>query len=138
PPQVEEILHKVTPTLKFPLNERQERAFRSSFEERLTLLWGPPGTGKTETLGAIVLGWLELAWECGVPVCIGLGSSNWNAIDNVLKKVADLIESRANVSVPEMPTIIARVRGDHTDPLKDGRVADVNRNSPEAVELLDL
>lgn len=35
------------------LNSRQIEALRSSLSRNLTFIWGPPGTGKTKTIGAI-------------------------------------------------------------------------------------
>jgi hypothetical protein len=127
PPDVGALLTRVNAIRHHPLNERQARAFASSFEERLTLLWGPPGTGKTATLGAIVLGWLEHAWECGVPLTIGVGSSNWNAIDNVLTEIAGIVDRRAQTNRDVMPTWIARVRGQSGEGPSDPRVMDVRR-----------
>ena len=57
------ILEKVSESLKNPLNESQEAVFKYSFENRITLLWGPPGTGKTTTIAGIVLAWIEYALE---------------------------------------------------------------------------
>src|ERR1044071_2336032 len=114
-PDADVIFHTVTRSLKKPFNARQEAAFRRSFAERLLLLWGPPGTGKTTVLASIILGYLEHAQATGKPVVIGIGASNYNAIDNVLIEVIDLIERRlARVGNFTLPVIVARVRGDHS------------------------
>src|SRR5919109_2132102 len=42
-----DLLQKVTSYLEHPFNERQAEAFCRSLTERLFLLWGPPGPGKT-------------------------------------------------------------------------------------------
>jgi hypothetical protein len=41
----------VTPSV--PLNERQLSALKSALGRNLTAIWGPPGTGKTRTIGTI-------------------------------------------------------------------------------------
>ncbi len=91
PPDTDALVARVEASLANPFNERQKRALARSFTERLSLLWGPPGTGKTTVLAAIVLGWLERAWHDGVPVTVGVGASNYNAIDNLLSPIADLL-----------------------------------------------
>lgn len=128
PPDVGALLGRVNGARQHPLNARQERAFAASFEHRLTLLWGPPGTGKTATLAAIVHGWLLNAWEEKRNVIIGVGSSNWTAIDNVLSAIADVLES-----CPKPPgapdTWIARVRSGSSPAPTDSRVLDIDRDA---------
>ncbi|MBI4549089.1 MAG: AAA family ATPase, partial [Ignavibacteriae bacterium] len=41
------------PPKEFQVNERQQEALRKSLNNKVTYLWGPPGTGKTQTLGMI-------------------------------------------------------------------------------------
>src|SRR3954452_15197965 len=92
-----ELLRSVTRYLEHPFNGRQAEAFCRSFTDRLFLLWGPPGTGKTTVVAGTILGWLERAWATGCPVAVGVGASNYNAIDNVLREVADLLDRRRSV-----------------------------------------
>lgn len=136
PPDAEDVLAWVGPSLENPFNDRQERALARSFTDRVSLLWGPPGTGKTTVLAAIVLGWLERAWIAGEPITIGVGASNYNAIDNLLGSVADHLERRLErVGEPPMPTTIARVRSSYAQPPADARFADVERNSSAGLRL---
>ena len=129
-PDVEAVGAKLEGYLADPFNERQRRAFARSFTERLSLLWGPPGTGKTTVLAGIVLGWLEKAWEEDVPITIGVGASNYNAIDNLLTPILDLLERRrAQRGDPPIPTRVARVRSSYAQPSSDPRPEDVDRNS---------
>ena len=119
-----------------PFNDRQAQAFSKSFTHRLSLLWGPPGTGKTTVLAGIILGWLEMADKTGIPVCIAIGSSNWNAIDNVLSSVGNLLEHRTKqVGEFSLPVWLTRVRGDHSPPPTDNRVMDIQRRSIMASEM---
>lgn len=93
-PHVEEILESVDTCLANRFNNSQKDVFKKSFNNRVTLLWGPPGTGKTTVLAGIVLGWIEKANKDNTPICIGLGSSNWTAIDNLLIEIVKLITRR--------------------------------------------
>ena len=77
-----------------PPNERQADAIAHSFSDRLSMLWGPPGTGKTATLGILALSWLEDAIARGAGLRICIGASNYNAIDNVLRTCAELLKTR--------------------------------------------
>ena len=70
------------------LNAGQRRAFRTAFNEPLTLVWGPPGTGKTHTVAHIVLA-LALAAEAqNRPLRVLVSAQSHYAIANVLKAVA--------------------------------------------------
>lgn len=49
-----------------PLNSSQTDAVNSAISRNLTFIWGPPGTGKTSVIGAIMY---EL-YKCGLTVLI--------------------------------------------------------------------
>src|SRR5262245_55418374 len=87
PIQGDELFQLVSEYLKDRFNAKQKKAFQASFTQRLSLLWGPPGTGKTTVLAGVILGWIEHAWRNSHPITIGVGASNYNAIDNVLREV---------------------------------------------------
>ncbi len=127
---------RVRASLENPFNDRQTRALSRSFTDRVSLLWGPPGTGKTTVLAAIVLGWFERAWLLGEPLTIGVCASNYNAMDNLLTSIADLLERRsARAGEPPVPATIARVRSSSAQPPADGRFADVERDSAAGLRL---
>lgn len=136
PHDIPALLAAITSSLDYPLNVRQADAFTRSFESRLSILWGPPGTGKTTALAAIVLGWLEEAAQRERPVIIGIGSSTWQAIDNLLDKAVQVVDGmrERNPTWPEVQ--FARVRGDHSSPGRNPRVLDVPRRSPAAARLV--
>lgn len=92
--EISSLLEKLEKNLTNPLNESQKKVFENSFSERITLLWGPPGTGKSKTLGAIILGWLENAEINNKTIKIAIGSSNWTAIDNLLDVISEVIQTR--------------------------------------------
>jgi len=119
--------------LKNPLNNSQQNVFQHSFENRVTLLWGPPGTGKTTTSAAIVMGWIENADTNNAPINIGIGSSNWNAIDNLLKEVIVLLNRReAEIGMFNLNIEVNRVRSKSGDEINDDRIIDTIVYSDEA------
>jgi len=135
-PDTDNLLQTAALSLKNPFNDRQREAFALSFTQRILLLWGPPGTGKTTVLAGIILGWLERASSTGEPVCIGVGASNYNAIDNVLVEVIELIERRIQQSGDFLlPVTVARVRSDHSHAPRDKRIIDVPRRSEAGSKL---
>ncbi len=77
-------------------NREQKQAIESSFKERVFLLWGPPGTGKTATLAGILLCWVEYCRVNSFYCSIAVGSSNWTAIDNLLKTFFKYKSKRSN------------------------------------------
>ncbi len=135
-PDTEKLLNQVGRAFTHPFNARQAEAFARSFTERLVLLWGPPGTGKTTVLAGIILGWLERAWQYGEPVCMGVGASNYNAIDNVLTEVAEVLEHRyQRVGLPSFATRLLRIRSASASPPLDTRIEDITQNSDDAIAL---
>lgn len=134
---VDAIFTKVSKYLKHAFNSRQEEAFRKSFGERLSLLWGPPGTGKTTVVAGSILGWIENAWQSNEPITVGVGASNYNAIDNVLQEVADLFQSRQEVTGTSAENVkIVRVRSQSAKPPLDSRIEDIARSTPAAKSLV--
>ena len=67
-------------------------------------------------------------------VCIGIGSSNYNAIDNLLQEVAELLARRKNV-LGDMPVSLARLRSDSAQPLISDEIVDIARSSDAATTL---
>jgi hypothetical protein len=123
------LLASIEPRLPDRPNARQRDAFIRSFDQRVSLLWGPPGTGKTVVLSTIVLGWLEHARRTGQPLVIGVGSSTWTAIDHVLENVADLLGGGVQGGPAGR---VVRLRGAHSTAPDDQRLVDVIRRTPAA------
>jgi hypothetical protein len=72
------------------LNEGQWQAWRGVFAEPLTLIWGPPGTGKTHTVAHILAGYALAAQIEKRPLRILVTAFTHHAIINVLRKLAEL------------------------------------------------
>ena len=70
------------------LNDSQKEAFSSALTRNLTLIWGPPGTGKSRTLRAIVKGAALDAAEEQKPLRVLVTAFTYRALDEVLLKVA--------------------------------------------------
>ena len=109
------------------LNEGQWAAWRGVFREPLTLIWGPPGTGKTHTVAHILVGYALAASEAKRPLRILVTASTHHAIVNVLRKTAELageyglgaeslnvykLQGSGNAADVELPTSVERVGDD--------------------------
>ncbi len=106
------------------LNEGQWAAWRGIFGEPLTLIWGPPGTGKTHTVAHILVGYALAALDAGRPLRILVTAATHHAIVNVLRKTAELagaygpgaagltvakLQGSGNPADEELPTSVGRV-----------------------------
>lgn len=75
------------------LNPSQEAAVVHAVERALTVIWGPPGTGKTNTLAAFLHG---LAWEAasgGRPLKILVTGPTYKAVEEIMHRAAALISA---------------------------------------------
>ena len=72
----------------------QFKAFKAALDKDITFIWGPPGTGKSYTLAAIIMALYKMDGERTAVCCL----SNV-AVDQLLNKVVGIIE----VQEPEMP-----------------------------------
>ena len=81
------------------LNPSQEIAFDEALFKCLTLIWGPPGTGKSATLRAILLGAVEDARQHKRALRILITANTYTAVENVLFKTEELLRA-LGISVP--------------------------------------
>lgn len=65
-----------------PINPSQEEAIRAGLGRCLSLIWGPPGTGKTTTGAGIAAAELWLAITRQVPQKLLITGPNYQAIEN--------------------------------------------------------
>jgi len=72
---------------KDPPNDSQKRAIEASFSSQLSIIWGPPGTGKTKTAAKAI----EAHLNAGRRVLL-VSHSN-NAVDEALEDVAEHLKS---------------------------------------------
>jgi len=65
-----------------PPNDAQKRAIEASYSSRLSIVWGPPGTGKTKTVAKVVEAYLNAGSS------VLLVSHANNAVDEALEDIA--------------------------------------------------
>ncbi|MDP9352392.1 MAG: AAA domain-containing protein [Chloroflexota bacterium] len=94
------------------LNASQWAAWEAALSRRLALIWGPPGTGKSQTLRAVVAGAVWLAHRAGNPLRILIASGTYAAVDNVLIGADELLERL----LPEKPYRLFRVQSQENNP----------------------
>jgi hypothetical protein len=75
------------------LNSSQWQAWEEALSHRLQLIWGPPGSGKSRTARAIVLGAVLEAYQQSRPVRVLICSATYRAMDNVLLGVYDYMQN---------------------------------------------
>ncbi|WP_412028724.1 AAA domain-containing protein [Deinococcus yunweiensis] len=71
------------------INDSQWTAMHSVLTRRLSVIWGPPGTGKSQTVRAIIRAALLEAQASGQPLRILVASGTYTAVDNILLRVVD-------------------------------------------------
>jgi len=75
------------------LNQSQQHALQLPFQYALSLIQGPPGTGKTNLLGWILIALIRHAQTTGSKLRIAVSGSTHQAIDQVLSKVVNLVNT---------------------------------------------
>lgn len=97
------------------LNDSQWSAWSAALSRRLTLIWGPPGTGKSQTLRAVVAGAVCAAHQLGTPLRVLISAGTYTAVDNVLLDTAKILRSL----LPVKPYQIIRLQSDYNTPPKE-------------------
>ena len=92
----------------FGLNPSQWDAWEQALTHRFRLVWGPPGTGKSRTLRAICLAALHEADQQARPIRVLVTGPTYEAIDNVLLEVQELITEHAVLGLPDI--LVRRLR----------------------------
>lgn len=72
--------------------QSQAGAFRHLMRDRLTLVWGPPGTGKTHFLATAILLLVKARRLHGKRVRVGVAACTHAAIENLLVKVQESVD----------------------------------------------
>ena len=110
------------------LNASQWQAWEEALTHRARLIWGPPGTGKSRTARAVVLGAVLEAQQNGQPLRVLVSAFTYTAIDNVLYEIAQDI----SVLLPQVCDVF-RLRSAYAQaPANPGTMIDleVNRSNP--------
>jgi hypothetical protein len=105
------------------LNREQERARRAVLERACSVIWGPPGTGKTYLLAWTLLCLAASARAEGRPLRILVTSATHRAVVNVLARMAREVEG-AGISWPLRAVKLAG-SGSEADRDLDGSPVDV-------------
>ncbi|MBF0353212.1 MAG: AAA family ATPase [SAR324 cluster bacterium] len=82
------------------LNSTQQTALKLPFTRNLSLIEGPPGTGKTHLLGWILIALIQQAQACRQPLRIVVSALTHQAIDQVLEKVVSLVQRHGLPNFP--------------------------------------
>lgn len=86
---INHVPHKSIPLKYYErLDRSQKKAFLAAIDNDLSLIWGPPGTGKSFTLASILYALYQLGEDRTVVCCL----SNV-AVDQLLCKLLDIIDS---------------------------------------------
>ncbi|MCM2466206.1 bifunctional RecB family nuclease/DEAD/DEAH box helicase [Methanoculleus oceani] len=72
--------------------QSQARAFSHVMTNRLTLVWGPPGTGKTHFLATTILSLVKARRAHGERIRVGVAAFTHAAVENLLVKVQDSVD----------------------------------------------
>ena len=89
------------------LNPEQEQAWRAALQQPVSLIWGPPGTGKTYLLAWILIGIADAARREGRPCRILVSAATHRAIVNVLARTAAMRDAAGL----DLPLRIVKLRG---------------------------
>ncbi len=82
------------------LNPSQQQALALPFYYALSLISGPPGSGKTNLLGWILIALVRHAQAAGTGLKIAVSAVTHQAIDQVLNKVVDLVNDHDLANFP--------------------------------------
>jgi DNA replication ATP-dependent helicase Dna2 len=99
-------LRKQLEESNFHLNDSQWQAWEQSLTRQLTLIWGPPGTGKSWTLCNIILAAVKDAVLREKPLRFLITAGTYTAIDNVILSVDGMLSKL----LPEKPYSIFRLQ----------------------------
>jgi hypothetical protein len=92
--------------IKRGLDTSQWKAWLEALSRRFSLIWGPPGTGKSHTLRAIVLAAVLDAHINHRSLRLLITANTYNAIDNVLLD----LEKELKILLPSKPYDLYRVQ----------------------------
>jgi len=114
------------------LNAEQAAAWRAAFERAVTVVWGPPGTGKTYLLAWMLIGLAAAARAGGRPLRILVSAATHRAIANVVVRVARELKGPGM----EAPLRLVKLAGRGSEADREARDAGVELVDDEKLEAL--
>jgi DNA replication ATP-dependent helicase Dna2 len=118
----------------------QWAAWEHALGYQMTLVWGPPGTGKSHTLRAIIMGAVMDAINNGAPLRVLIAANTYTAVDNILLKLQEDLRDLPGVQTQgQKPYSLFRVQSekrviglDFTVDYPDIVNVELNRRNPSA------
>ncbi len=104
--QVDQLVAFATLANKHTLNPSQVAAVRECFARQLTIIWGPPGTGKTDTLVA----YLHALVRDGQPRNILIAGPNYRTVEELSGRLLQNLEADPN-AVADFYWLYSKTRG---------------------------
>jgi DNA polymerase III delta prime subunit len=74
------------------LNDSQTKAVHHACERLLTIIWGPPGTGKTKTLVALIQTIVRNAKKYGKGINVLISGPTYKSIEEVIDRLIESLE----------------------------------------------
>ncbi|HHE8275469.1 TPA: AAA domain-containing protein [Pseudomonas aeruginosa] len=75
------------------LNDSQRDAIAHAIERELTVIWGPPGTGKTNTLAAMLHAMTAYAVSSHAPLRVLVTGPTYKAVEEVMRRTAEMLST---------------------------------------------
>lgn len=110
----------------------QQQAIEHAVSRRLTVLWGPPGSGKSKTSAELILGLLASADALGGSVRVLITGPTWISIANVFSRVAPLAEQMG------IGCTLHWLGSTESEPIPGSRVARFTREYEDFCELFEV
>ena len=92
PPESIESAVQAVADADWPLNDSQRDAVTYCLSHRLSILWGPPGTGKTTTAASLVAARILAAQELGQNTRILVTGPTYTAWEKLFGEIVELLE----------------------------------------------
>lgn len=133
------------------LDDSQRSAIAGCLSKKLSIIWGPPGTGKTKTLGALIRAAVFEAQDSGRSKKILITGPNYRAVDELAERVqillndhtaceADLIWAYSKSRLPKTVSDHGRHIEVHAvqidDPAGESQIIIESINNPNRVTII--